>query len=104
MSYLLVIAIMSAVTYRISRFIVLDTLIEGVRDKLVDWLERHPRFFWTKFKELIGCPYCVTIWISAVVVWAQNVFVAPVELPIWAWLSVATGSVMIWSFVDSEET
>ncbi len=104
MNYLLVIAILSAVVYRISRFIVLDTLMEGTRDKLVDWLEHHPGFFWTKFKELIGCPYCVTIWISAVLVWVQNVFVAPVPLPVYTWLAVSTGSVMIWSFVDSEET
>ena len=101
-SYIVTLIVLSAVVYRVSRFIVLDTLIDGTRDKTVDWLERHPALFWTKIKELLGCPWCITIWVAAATVWAQHVFVADVPMPVWTWLTVSTGGLVFWAIIDSE--
>ena len=104
MSYLVLVIILSAVVYRVSRFIILDSLVDGTRDRFADFLERHPGLFWTKIGELMRCPYCITIWVAAGAVWAQHVFVSPIPVPIWTWLAVATGSVVFWGIIDSEET
>jgi len=98
---LFLIVILSAVTYRIGRFIVLDTLIDELRDKTYEWLEKRNSKFWLKIMELIGCPWCITIWVAAAVVAVADAYVS-VPLPVFSWLAVASGSLVFWAIVDSE--
>lgn len=67
LSYL-VIAIAS---YRIARFLVIDTLIEGIRNKLHLFLVNRAdkngplRLLWQKIYELTSCTWCAGFWVSA---------------------------------------
>ena len=102
MSYLVLIIVLSAVVYRVSRFIALDTLIDGTRDKAIDFFERHPSFFWGKIRELLGCPWCITIWIGAFTVIAQYIFVGDVPMPVWTWLAISSGALVFWAIIDDD--
>lgn len=100
------IIILSAIAYRTARFIVLDTLIEETRDKVHAHLASHPSMLNLKLQELLGCPYCVTIWTSAfaTVFWS---LVVDRNWYGWAfigvWLSAATGALVLWTYIDSED-
>lgn len=111
MNYLALIVILSAVTYRVGRFIVLDTLIDGTRDKVYSWLERQaapkepkvrPRLFWVKLLELLGCPWCITIWIAAFATFFTDLNTS-VPMPVWTWLAASTGGLVFWAIIDSED-
>jgi hypothetical protein len=104
--------ILSAVTYRVGRFIVLDTLIDGTRDKVYsvleyreqDWedLPSRRNIYWGKLRELLGCPWCITIWVAAFTVIAAEFFTS-IPMPLFTWLAVATGSLVWWAIIDSED-
>ena len=102
MSYLVLVIVLSAVTYRISRFLLLDTLIDTPREKVMVWLEEHPGRVWAKMYELLDCPWCITIWIAAGVVALQVLVVEDVPVPVWTWLAVATGSLVWWRIIDDD--
>jgi hypothetical protein len=103
MPFWLLLFIMACVTYRVSRFIILDGMIAGTRTKVVNWLDfRAHKLIYRKLAELLECPYCVTIWVSAGTVLITSVYV-DIPLPVWVWLAVGTGALMIWSFVDNDE-
>lgn len=102
MSYLVLVIILSAVVYRLARFLVLDTLIDEPRNCVLAWLERRPTLFWSKILDLLGCPWCITIWVSAAVVAATDIYGISVPLPLWTWLATATGSLIFWNILDSE--
>jgi hypothetical protein len=120
----LLLIILSAVVYRVARFIVLDTIWEGWRDKLLDWLttgtdamgsqrvldkKRDPEewaqlpYIKRKFSELMMCPFCVTIWVAGFTVLAYDVVIDPnLPLPVFYWLTIATGGLVFWAVIDSE--
>lgn len=95
-------AFLSATVYRIGRFIVLDTLIDEVRDKVYEWLELRGTKFWMKILELLGCPWCITIWVAAAVVAVTDIYIS-VPLPVFVWLGSAAGSLVFWAIIDSED-
>ena len=103
MSYIILLLVMSAVTYRVSRFIVLDTLIDEARNWVLSWLEMRPNPLTVKLIDLLGCPYCITIWVSAATVAATAAVGYDLPVPIWTWLAVATGSLILWGLIDQEE-
>ena len=102
MTYIVLVIILSAVCYRVSRFIVLDSLIDEPRNWVMSWLEMHPNAFTRKTWELLGCPWCITVWVAAGTVALQHFVVDPVPVPIWTWLAVATGSLVFWGLIDRE--
>jgi len=103
MSYIVTLLVLSAVTYRVSRFLVLDTLIDEPRNWVLSKLEMKQGLFFAKLIDLIGCPYCITIWVSAAIVAVHHFLVQALPVPVWTWLAVATGSLVLWNLVDSEE-
>lgn len=102
MSYLVTLIVLSAVVYRVSRFLVLDTLIDEPRDKLLDQLERRQGLVYSKLFDLIGCPFCISVWVAAGAVAVHHYAVDDVPVPIWTWLAVATGSLVFWAVIDDE--
>lgn len=97
--------IMSAVIYRLARFLILDTLIDVPRDAFNDWLTERPGRLTIKLQELMQCPFCVTIWVSA---GANTYWYTLVEdWPGWAWplywLGTAAGALIFWTIIDSED-
>ncbi len=104
MTYLVYLILLSLVVYRVSRFIVLDTLIDGTRQKVEDWLMEHrSRLVFRKLYELIGCPYCVTIWVSLFAVLFSYRLLESVPLPVFTWLAGSSGALLVWAIVDSDE-
>ena len=102
MTFIVLLIVLSAVTYRVSRFIVLDTLIDEPRNAVLSWLEMHPKWYWLKLLELLGCPWCLTIWVAAAVVAIQDLAIDGMPVPVWSWLAVATGSLVFWGIIDKE--
>jgi hypothetical protein len=102
MSYLVLLIVLSATVYRISRFIVLDTLIDEARNCVLSWLELRTSMFWSKIHDLLGCPYCITIWISAAAVAITDIWITGVPMPVWTWLAAASGALLFWAAIDSE--
>jgi hypothetical protein len=117
----LLLILCSAAVYRISRFVVLDTMIEGTRDKITTRLatatdsqgrrrvinkgeaafELIP--LWRrKLLELIGCPWCVTVWVAGAVTLLTHFIVEPVPAPVWFWLAIASLALVLWAIIDSE--
>lgn len=99
-----IIIVLSLVTYRVTRFLLLDSLIEVTRDRVYTWLETHPNRFTMKLVELIRCPYCITIWVAAGAVVATIMFTdASVPMPVFAWLAVAAASLVWWRIIDPKD-
>lgn len=95
--------ILGAVTYRVGRFIVLDTMIDGTRDKFIGWLEaRSNKLAYAKIMELFGCPFCITVWVAAGAVFTTRIFAGSFPMPIWVWLATAATALVFWRVVDSE--
>ena len=98
--------ILSAVTYRITRFAILDSLIETTRHRFFEWLNDPEKVssFRLKVLDLLTCPYCLSVWVAAGVTaywWAIT------DLP-WSWwpigwLATAGGSLCYYAAVDSED-
>lgn len=63
--------VLAFASYRITRFIVVDDLSEGVREKVHLFLikkeqkEGRLKFFWTKLYQLTSCTYCTGFWVTA---------------------------------------
>lgn len=94
--------LLGLVTYRVGRFIVLDDLIVGIRDRVETVLERNAHVLvWRKLHQLIGCAFCVTIWVSAGATLVTDA-ITEVPMPVWVWLGAATVAVVVWNQLDSE--
>lgn len=51
---------------RVTGLITADTITEGVRDNLIEWLDDRPRTLGSFVATLITCPWCSGMWVSAV--------------------------------------
>lgn len=93
----------SLVVYRIVRFLISDSLIEGTRLKLGDWIlagGKDPAQWRDKLYEFMACPYCLSIWASAGVVGLAQIWV-DVPLPWLMWLAVSGGCMVVWRIVET---
>lgn len=97
------IVILSLAVFRISRFVVLDTMFEGTRAQVFGRLQMREHMFWHKLAELLGCPYCITVWFSAAACLGWRIFVGPFAAPVFVWLAVCTGALLAWRAIDYEQ-
>jgi hypothetical protein len=51
---------------RLTGLVVTDTITEGLRDRLIGWLDDRPQTLGSFVATLIQCPWCASIWISVV--------------------------------------
>lgn len=105
--------ILALVVARVTRFVVLDELIAGTRDRVIFWLQlrvdedlelppsRSQRIK-QKISILLECPWCVSIYVAAVVVLIHlfGPFVDPLPLPVWYWLALSMAAVILIEIVD----
>jgi hypothetical protein len=104
---LLTFIIMSLATYRIGRFVLLDDMINGPRDRFFGWLNTpeklSPRRLW--ILELLSCVYCILVWIAAGVVTFWSLVIHD-EWVGWGflllWPAVAAAALVPWTYIDSE--
>jgi len=78
-----------AAVWRVIVFIRQDSIIDGTREKFVVFLTRKDSLWRSKVLDLIDCPWCLGVWLSAVAVAAWEF--APVEwvAPVVAFLAIA---------------
>lgn len=75
---------------RVTGFIVSDSIFDGVRERFLVWLDDRPRTLGQFLADLIGCPWCVSVWISGAIVplaWAYGR--EPVMLGGALWLAIS---------------
>jgi hypothetical protein len=125
MNDLVVFVVLSAATYRIARFIVLDSLWDDSRNRLLDWLTtgvgiegesrplnnrtepeqwRQLPFVRRKTAELLGCPWCVSLWIAGGVLfvyWLITDDHGPVPGFLY-WPALSAGALTFWAIADSD--
>jgi hypothetical protein len=117
--------ILSFVTYRVTHLIVMDTLFEGMRDRLLDKLttgegtdgethvidkHRDPKAWeklpiWrTKIFDLITCPFCMGVWVAGGTVILHDAFVDPnLPMPVWYWVGLSTAMLVWWAIIDGHD-
>jgi hypothetical protein len=102
-SWLLLI-MMSWTAYRIGRLVVLDTIWEGWRERLLGWLTtgKKLRVWKLKLSELLTCPFCVTGWTALAVTIAVDIVQRLPLIGLW-WFSTWVGALFIWGLIDSDE-
>lgn len=97
------IILLSLAVYRVTRFVILDTIIAHQRIWLLNKiLGRKPRGWREKIHELLQCPFCLSVWLAGASVALGDRWVS-VPLPWLAWLGVCTGTVVVWRFVEGQE-
>jgi hypothetical protein len=96
---LTMLTVLSLATYRIARFLILDTLIDTPRIWLHQVIIGKPKAWRMKLYELLTCPYCLTIWIAAAVTALADIWYS-VPAPIGMWLAAATGSLIAWKIIE----
>lgn len=105
--------VLSLVTWRITRFSSLDSLIEEPRDWIVKWTlrgdtyveddEEWPFSWWKrKIKQWIDCPWCQSVWVAAGVVGFWCLISS--DWPGWnfllLWLAVSGAAMIPYRFAD----
>lgn len=84
-------ALVTVACYRVTRLVVEDTIWEDTRDRLITRLQRKERGFGFKVSVLLGCPFCVSVWVASaawVLLW---IFTDSLPLP-WLWWPAIAGS------------
>ena len=92
--------LLSAFTFRLTRFLILDSLIAVPRvwvHTLI--LGKNPKGWRDKLHELVTCSYCISWWIALGAVWVADL-VGSVMLPGFQVWAVAAGSVLLWRIVE----
>lgn len=99
----------SLATYRITRFIIRDSLIDELRMTVMvmlskvsyDDLGRRVEAKWrTKAKELLGCPYCVSIYIAGATVLVASRAKGIRRLVHWP--AMSAGALVIWRICEGD--
>jgi len=108
LSALVVIVVLSLVVYRVTRFLIEDTLIDAPRmwlrkrivGNVVGVAVSNTKPWRAKLIELSECPYCLSVWVSAATVLVAAL-TSNVPLPFWVWLGTCGGAMLVWSTVES---
>src|SRR5262245_7208170 len=105
MSTLLTYMLIILVTYRITRLIIEDRVppLGPLRDKIMLWWDptgdpraqegmvAHWGYLGKSLRYLFGCPWCMSVWVGAGVVYVFTLYVS-VPLPYAAWIVAAAGA------------
>ena len=97
--------ILSACTWRLTRFALLDNLLDYPRDVLFLRLDRAPTTRLRRFVlALLRCAFCSSIWIAAAVLgsWCLTRSTWPGWDFIYYWLTIASGAMVIYRYVDPD--
>jgi amino acid permease len=56
--------ILGLAAFRVTRLLVVDSLLEPGRSKFHSMLERHSGWIWAKVYDLVSCTWCVGVYVS----------------------------------------
>lgn len=104
MGVVVLLLVWSLTVYRATRVIILDTFVDGVRERLHEWLlEDRDRFSGVAqwFHELLSCPYCVSPWLAAGVLGSHRVFAGSFPMPVWLWAATAALALVWYRLIEA---
>lgn len=98
--------ILMLVTYRLTRWLQLDSMLDNPRELLAGWLEITPQPWWRRrLLELIQCPFCESVWVAAGALGFWTL-IGPYDLG-WRflldWLAIAAGAMAVYRYIDPPE-
>ena len=121
--------LLSLFVARVTRYIWLDSQVKELRaaikaklqfgwipddiigtPKMEEWVneygKKHPaRSYWRrKGLELIGCGWCISIWVAGPTVLIAHLIDVPMRLPVAWWLALSMGAVVLLEWTDGEKT
>lgn len=85
--------VLAFASYRITRFLIIDTLPEGLRvawhNFLIGRVEKNGKLklVWQKLYELTSCTWCAGFWVSFLLYWVFA-WTSPVDFTRFDWISV----------------
>jgi len=91
--------VISLLVYRVNRLIIRDTIFDKPRAAFINWA--LPRRGGSAVVDLITCPFCLGVWVSAVAT-AVASHITTVPLPMFVWLASAAGSMIAWRIIEDE--
>lgn len=65
---LTVLVLLALAAYRVTRLIVIDSIIDGLRIKIFNWLSPKG-LVGDKLAYLISCTWCMGVWVSLFIYW-----------------------------------
>ena len=85
------VVILAFAAFRITRFLVVDSLLEPGRTKFHNALESHEGALWAKFYDLVSCTWCVGVYVSMLVyaLYVWNLFIDWTRLDVLSAIAVA---------------
>lgn len=83
---LLVLLVLGIAAYRITRFLVIDTLFEGSRNKFHTWLANKQGMIYDKILDLTSCTWCLGFWVS-LVLYSFYLWECPIDFNRLEWIS-----------------
>lgn len=100
LTYLLI----SLTTFSVTRLVIKDEFppIRWPRDRMLDLAERHDNAFTRSYVYLWTCPWCMSVWVGSLVVWAFTFFVS-VPLPVVAVIVARAVTGLIAQNLDADE-
>jgi hypothetical protein len=92
--------VLALATYRATRFVITDTLIDTPRVWLhTVILGKQHRDWRAKIHELLTCHHCISVWFAAASVALADIWTS-VPLPGLMWLAVAGGASVAWRLIE----
>ena len=58
------VVVLALASYRVTRLLVVDSLLEPGRSKFHSMLERRNGIIWAKIYDLVSCTWCVGVYVS----------------------------------------
>jgi hypothetical protein len=85
----LALVVLAFASYRVTRFLVIDSLIENIRARFQTFLfnkDGKLKLIWHKLLDLISCTWCTGFWVS-LVLYSVFVWTSPHEFTRVDWIS-----------------
>lgn len=64
--------LLALASYRVTRLIVIDSILNSPRIWFDTFLLRHPNVFTNKISEGFNCTWCMGVWVSAGIYWLYS--------------------------------
>lgn len=103
----LLFVILTFVVYRVTYFVIEDSLFDGTREAIYRRLRFHDHEDGTwgnlwrdKLYVLLSCPYCVSVHVAGWVVLIHHFFVDPLPSPVWWWPALSGAGLLAWSLIE----
>lgn len=107
LSLFLTFAIFSFFVWRVTRYLMRDSMLEETRFKVEHYFgSRSDRFLYRKINELISCPWCVSVWVAGGLTVAWRLTEGDGVGWFWTvvlWVATAAGAMACWQTWEEDD-